>query len=65
LEKDPYELKNEINNPEYRATVEEMKKQLHAKLAELGDANPIETEKSLVKIKGAKKKVKNKGGKQK
>jgi len=65
LDKDPHELKNEINNLEYLAAVEEMKKQLHAKLAELGDADPIETEKSLVKIKGAKKKVRNKGAKQK
>jgi N-sulfoglucosamine sulfohydrolase len=56
LEKDPYELKNEINNPEYRAVAEELKKQLHAKLAALGDADPIATEKSLVKGKKKKRK---------
>ena len=48
LEKDPYELKNEISNPEYQAVAEKLKKQLHAKLAERGDADPIATEKSLV-----------------
>jgi N-sulfoglucosamine sulfohydrolase len=63
LEKDPYELKNEINNPEYRAAAEELKKQLHAKLAELGDADPIATEKSLVKVKASNLKKKGKGEK--
>jgi uncharacterized sulfatase len=48
LEKDPYELKNEINNPEYRAVAEAMKKQLHGRLETLGDPDPIATEKSLV-----------------
>ncbi len=48
LEKDPYELRNEINNPEYQTVVEEMKKQLHSRLAELGDADPIATETALV-----------------
>ncbi|MBK1879901.1 sulfatase family protein [Pelagicoccus mobilis] len=56
LEKDPYELKNEINNPEYREVARVMKKQLRSKLAELGDADPIETEKSLVSVKKEKKK---------
>ena len=65
LEKDPYELKNEINNPEFRTVAEEMKKQLHAKLAELGDTDPIATEKSLVKTKEPKKKGRKKGGKKK
>jgi uncharacterized sulfatase len=50
LEKDPYELRNEINNPEYRDVAEELKKQLHARLAALGDADPIATETALVKI---------------
>ncbi len=48
LDKDPYELRNEINNPKYQEIVEEMKNQLHAKLAELGDSDPISTEKSLL-----------------
>lgn len=48
LEEDPYELRNEIDNPEYTVVVEEMKKELHVKLAELGDSDPIATEKSLV-----------------
>jgi N-sulfoglucosamine sulfohydrolase len=56
LEKDPYELKNEINNPEYRPVAEALKKQLHAKLGALGDADPIATEKSLVKAPKSKKK---------
>ena len=49
LEKDPHELNNEIDNPEYRTVVDELKKQLHAKLAALGDADPVATEKSLLK----------------
>ena len=65
LEKDPYELKNEINNPVYRAAAEELKKQLHAKLAELGDADPIATEKSLIKTPKPKKNKKNKKKKSK
>ena len=56
LEKDPYELKNEINNPEYYAVAAELKKQLHSRLAELDDSDPIETEKSLIKVKSAKQK---------
>ena len=56
LEKDPYELNNEINNPEYRAVAVELKKQLHAKLAALGDADPIATEKLLVQGEGLKQK---------
>lgn len=56
LETDPYELKNEINNPEYRSVVEALKQQLHAKLGALGDANPIATEKSLVQGEASKKK---------
>lgn len=48
LDKDPYELRNEIRNPDYQEVVAEMKKQLHTRLAELGDADPISTEKSLV-----------------
>ncbi len=55
LEKDPYELKNEINNPEYRPVAEALRKQLHAKLAALGDADPIATEKSLIRGGGLKK----------
>ena len=48
LVNDPYELRNEINNPSYQDVADEMKNQLQAKLAELGDADPISTEKSLV-----------------
>ena len=48
LDKDPYELRNQIHNPSYQDVAEEMKKQLHAKLAEFGDSDPISTEKSLV-----------------
>lgn len=56
LEKDPHELKNEIDNPEYRTVVDELKKQLHAKLAALGDVDPVATEKSLLKGGAPKKK---------
>lgn len=62
LEKEPYELNNEASNPEYHAVFEEMKAQLHDKLAGLGDSDPIATEKSLVKVQsaGGKKKGKTK-----
>jgi uncharacterized sulfatase len=49
LEQDPHELSNQIHNPEYRHVADKLKKQLHARLAALGDADPIATEKSLVK----------------
>lgn len=48
LTQDPYELKNEIDNPEYAKIVEKLKGQLFSRLKELGDANPIETESALV-----------------
>ena len=35
LQRPLYELKNEIDNPRYRTVVDELKKQLHAKLAAL------------------------------
>jgi N-sulfoglucosamine sulfohydrolase len=63
LTSDPYELKDEIDNPEYREVVEKMKKALMAKLQSLGDLDPIATEKSLVKI--GKRKRKNKNNKKK
>ena len=59
LERDPYELQNEINNPEYRAVADELKNERHAKLAERGDADPIATEKFLVKSLKGKKRTRN------
>ncbi|MGB6221853.1 sulfatase family protein [Haloferula sp.] len=47
LGNDPHELKNEISNPEYRSVAEELKKQLHRRLTELKDADPVSTERSL------------------
>lgn len=49
LGKDPYELKNEIDNPEYKEEAKRLKQQLMKRLDELGDSDPIATEKSLVK----------------
>ncbi|MCM8529999.1 MAG: sulfatase [Lentisphaeraceae bacterium] len=49
LEKDPHELSNQINNPEYKNIIDKLKKQLHQTLNELNDSNPIKTEKSLMK----------------
>jgi N-sulfoglucosamine sulfohydrolase len=60
---DPYELKNEIDNPEYRTVVDRLKKGLQARLTKLGDANPIATEKAI--IAGKKPKAKAKKGKKK
>ncbi len=51
LKKNPYELKNEIENPEYKNVAESMKNRPLAKLAEWRDSDPIATEKSLVKRK--------------
>jgi len=48
LEQDPYERNNEIDNPAYADTVAQLKSLLHAQLAELGDADPIQTETALV-----------------
>ena len=58
LKSDPYELKNEIDNPEYKTVVEKMKKALMDKLSSLGDSDPIATEKKLVKAPKTKKKKK-------
>ncbi|MGB0258451.1 MAG: hypothetical protein ACPGES_07365, partial [Coraliomargarita sp.] len=65
LSRDPYELNNEIDNPEYAATAELLKQQLQERLAELNDADPIATEESLFDAdkaaKSKKKKTKKKG----
>jgi N-sulfoglucosamine sulfohydrolase len=63
LTSDPHELKNEIDNPEYQSVVEKMKKALLAKLEELGDSDPIATEKAYVKGGGGKKKEQRKNKK--
>lgn len=65
LASDPYELKDEIDNPEYKEVVEKMKEALMAKLQGLGDLGPIATEKSLLKISKKKSKNKNKTNKKK
>ena len=56
LKNDPYEMRNEYDNPEYKATAEKLKKALMAQLEKLGDTDPIATEKALVKPKKKKKK---------
>ena len=58
LKNDPHELKNEIENPEYKEVAEKRKKVLMAKLNDLGDTDPIATEKKLVKAPKPKKKKK-------
>lgn len=60
LKNDPCELKNEINNPDYKDAVKALKKQLHLQLEQSGDRDPIATEKSLVKHKTSKPKKKEK-----
>ncbi|MBF0196117.1 MAG: carbohydrate-binding protein [Planctomycetes bacterium] len=47
LENDPYELTNEIDNPLYADTVNELKQQLFVRLAELNDSDPIATEMAI------------------
>ena len=63
LSKDPYELENKAYEPNHKKTLDRLKKALHAKLAKLGDPDPIATEKSLVGSTGKKKKkpIKKKG----
>jgi len=46
---DPCEEKNLVEDPAHKETFERLKKELHARLAQLGDADPIATEKGLVK----------------
>lgn len=48
LDDDPYELKNLIDDPKYQDIANELKTQLNKKMAELGEADPIKTEQSLV-----------------
>ncbi len=56
LSKDPYELENKADDPSHKKTLARLKKALHAKLAKLGDPDPIATEKSFVGSEGGKKK---------
>jgi N-sulfoglucosamine sulfohydrolase len=51
LKNDPYELKNKINNPEYKNIAEAMKTRLLERLAEWGDSDPIATEQALLAAK--------------
>ena len=53
--KDPHELKNQINNPEYQSIISDMQKALKDQLKTLSDSDPIATEHSLVKTKKKKK----------
>ena len=52
---DPYELKNEIDNPEYSVVAKRLKASLELQLERLGDADPIKTEKKIVAGKQASK----------
>ncbi len=56
LSQDPYELENKADDPSHKKTLARLKKALHAKLAKLGDPDPIATEKSFVRSEGGKKK---------
>ena len=52
LANDPHELHNQANNPEYQDVFAKMKTALSARLTELGDTDPVATEKALVKGQG-------------
>lgn len=56
LKKDPYELTNQADNPKHKKTFDRLNKALRSKLKQLGDPDPIATEKSLVGSAGKKKK---------
>jgi hypothetical protein len=60
---DPYELKNEIDNPEYSVVAKRLKASLELQLERLGDADPIKTEKKIVAGKQASKPKKKKPSK--
>jgi hypothetical protein len=47
LTKDPYELKNLVDNPEYSAVYKTMTAQLHSFLNAHGDTDPVKTEKEI------------------
>lgn len=44
---DPYEEKNLAEEPTHQATLERLKQALHARLEQLGDADPISTEQKI------------------
>ena len=46
---DPYEMTNLIHDPACKDMLEKMKEQLHSKLKQLNDADPIATEKAIRK----------------
>lgn len=54
LSRDPNELKNVVDNPEYKEVLATLKTQLMNELTKLGDADPIATEKAIQAKKQAK-----------
>ena len=58
LEKDPFEMDNKADVPDYKKIQKRLRKALMAKLKELGDENPIQTEKNFVLTAPKKKKKK-------
>tara|TARA_X000000950_G_C13426894_1_gene462427 strand:- start:83 stop:394 length:312 start_codon:yes stop_codon:yes gene_type:complete len=58
LQKDPFEMNNLAGIPQYQKIQRRLKNALMAKLKELGDGNPIDTEQGFVSV-GSKKAKKN------
>ena len=58
LQKDPFEMNNLAGIPQYQKIQRRLKNALMAKLKELGDGNPIDTEQGFVSV-GSKKGKKN------
>ena len=48
LRNDPFELVNLIGDPKFKKVRHSLKQALHKKLGELGDADPVRTEKKLI-----------------
>ena len=48
LQKDPFEINNLARSPKHQKIQRELKQALMTKLKELGDGNPIDTEKRFV-----------------
>ena len=56
LQKDPSEMKNQVDNPDYKIIKNRLRKTLLNKLSDLNDSNPIQTEKNFILTEPKKKK---------
>tara|TARA_Y100000385_G_C12924617_1_gene564098 strand:+ start:130 stop:441 length:312 start_codon:yes stop_codon:yes gene_type:complete len=57
LQKDPFEMKNQVDNPDYKNIQDRLKKAIMVKLSDLNDSNPIQTENNFILINQKKKRT--------